>query len=298
MTIADKNTSNQDELSRELEAAIDPWLEHMRWRPDFAKWREGRIWQEKKQERNLATLRRFLHEARISENITGKTILDLGCGMGGYSTALALAGAKVQPYDYNKAYCEITRLRGERYNLGFSPVNGAGEALPFPDQHFDLIICLDVLEHVQNPEKLLSEISRCIKPGGICYLTAINRFAFNDPHYHVKFVNWLPRRFAEPFMKFRKRNKDNSRFGDRQTLHEMHYFRYSELIKFAARHRFAGVKELGELELATRQYKGWKELIKKAGLLRPAYKLYRSLYKGTYQLMLIKDSGFRIQESE
>jgi 2-polyprenyl-3-methyl-5-hydroxy-6-metoxy-1,4-benzoquinol methylase len=285
------NETQQEAINRRLEAAIEPWLAHMRWRPDFARWREGRIWQEKKQERNLASFRRFLREAGLTDNLSGLKILDLGCGMGGFSTALALAGAQVQPYDYNLAYCQITRLRGERYSLNFNPVNGAGENLPFPATHFDHIICLDVLEHVQNPDKLLSEIARCLKPGGLCFITAINRFAFNDPHYHVKFVNWLPRRFAEPYMKFRKRSKDNSRFGDRQTLSEMHYFSYSGLQKFATRHGFTGLRELGELELSTRQYKGWKGLLKKSGLLRPVYEVYRHIYKGTYQLMLLKPAA-------
>jgi ubiquinone/menaquinone biosynthesis C-methylase UbiE len=287
LTLTDKSTE-QAEINRQLEAAIDPWLEHMRWRTDFAKWREGRIWQEKHQERNLATLRLFLKEAGLSQDIAGKKILDLGCGMGGFSTALAQAGAIVQPYDYNAAYCNITRLRGKRYGLNFNPVNGAGEALPFPNSHFDIIICLDVLEHVQNPEQLISEIGRCLQPGGLSFFTAINRFAFNDPHYHVRFVNWLPRRFSEPYLKLIGRNKDNSRFGDRQTLNEMHYYRYGQLPRIAERHSFMQLRELGELELNTRTYSGLKGVIKKAGLLKPAYRIYRNLYKGTYQLMMVK----------
>ncbi|WJW69659.1 methyltransferase domain-containing protein [Candidatus Chlorohelix allophototropha] len=281
-------TPTDKEITQQLEAEIEPWLAHMKWRPDFAKWREGRIWQEKKQARNLDTLRLFLRLATLKDDLRGKKILDLGCGMGGFSTALALEGARVQPYDYNRAYCRITRLRGMRYKLNFSPVNGAGEALPFPNAHFDHIVCLDVLEHVQNPEKLLSEISRCLKPGGVCFITAINRFAFSDPHYHVRFVNWLPRRFAEPAMKLLRRNKDNSRFGDRQTLDEMHYYRYDQLSSLTARHGFTGMRELGELELASRSYSGLKGLLKKSGLLRPVYLLYRYFYKGTYQLMVIK----------
>jgi hypothetical protein len=40
----------QLEINAALEAAIDPWLEHMRWRSDFHQWRQGRLWQEKKQQ--------------------------------------------------------------------------------------------------------------------------------------------------------------------------------------------------------------------------------------------------------
>ena len=49
----------QTEIDKALEAAIDPWLEHMRWRPDFEQWRNRRLWQENKQKRTLEILRLF-----------------------------------------------------------------------------------------------------------------------------------------------------------------------------------------------------------------------------------------------
>jgi 2-polyprenyl-3-methyl-5-hydroxy-6-metoxy-1,4-benzoquinol methylase len=295
----------QTEIDRALAAAIDPWLEHMRWRPDFEEWRRRRLWQENKQGRTLEILRRFMRAAGYKQAATQDWLkdlrmLDLGCGMGGLSVALARQGARVQPYDYNPAYCEITRLRGQRYGLALQPVNGGGENLPFPDGHFDLIVCMDVLEHVQRPADLLAEINRCLKPGGLLYLTAINRFAFNDPHYHVRLVNWLPRRLATPFLKLTGRHKDNSRFSDRQTLEEMHYYRFGELPQLARRYGFSRLVELGELEwgLAKEQTdlmkpgQGWKATLagglRKVQLLGPLYRIYRNYYKGTYQLMLVK----------
>jgi ubiquinone/menaquinone biosynthesis C-methylase UbiE len=283
-----------ENIDKQLEIAIDAWLEHMRWRKDFAKWREGRLWQEKKQKQTLDRLRLFLKQAGMqslpgeSDVLVGRSLLDLGCGMGGLSVALALAGAKVQSLDYNPAYCKITRLRGKRYNLNFVPVNAGGEYLPFPTAHFDIVVCMDVLEHVQDPEKLMGEVARCLKPSGVCYITAINRYAFKDPHYHVRLVNWLPRRFAEPFLKLTGRIKDNSRFTDRQTLQEMHYYPYNQLTKLGKRHGLGKMAELGELNLQKRQ-SGWKGLLQKTSLLLPVYKLYRSWYKGTYQLMYVKE---------
>lgn len=301
----------QTSIDRELEQAIDPWLEHMRWRSDFNKWREGRIWQENKQQGKLATLETFLKLAGQKteatnpvEILTGLKVLDLGCGMGGLSVALALRGAEVTPFDFNGAYCNITRLRGYRYGLKLNPVNGAGENLPFPADYFDVAICMDVLEHVQNPESLLSEISRTLKSNGLLYITAINRFAFNDPHYHVRGVNWLPRVLADNYLKLAGRNKDNSRFKDNQTLKGMHYYRYSSLPKLAQRHGFNKVYEYGEVSLnqptlkpghttpVASSEKGWKgqttKLLRQTKLLGPAYELYRDFYKGTYQLAFIK----------
>lgn len=287
------------EVDRELEAAIDPWLEHMRWRADFAEWREGRLWQEKKQRRTLDHLRSFLRFAdqsngngharpQSSDVLSGRLILDLGCGMGGLTTALALEGASVQPLDFNRDYCRITRLRGTRYGLRLQPVNAAGEHLPFADGRFDLVVCMDVLEHVSDPEKLISEISRCLKPGGLCQLTAINRFAFRDPHYHVRFVNWLPRRLAAPYLRLAGRSKDNARFTDRQTLREMHYYRYGQLAKLCARHGLVSLAESGELKLKKR-LAGWKGLLQRARLLGLAYKTYRACYQSTYLVLAVKE---------
>ena len=284
------------DLERELEAAIDPWLEHMRWRADFANWREGRLWQEKRQKGTLKNLRAFLRVAAQSDGregaqtedvLAGRLILDLGCGMGGLSTALALEGADVRSVDFNRHYCRITRLRGMRYGLDLSPVNAAGEALPFPDAHFDIVMCVDVLEHVRDPEALLAEISRCLKPGGLCQITAINRFAFRDPHYHARLVNYLPRRLADSYLRLVGRSKDNARFRDRQTLREMHYYTYRGLERLLARHGLKSFVESGELKLRKR-LGGWKGLLQRCGLAGLAHRTYRRLYQSTYVCMAVK----------
>ena len=288
------------DVDGELEAAIEPWLEHMRWRADFRSWRAGRLWQEKRQQGTLKNLRAFLNaaprsngNARPSESakagdpLAGRLVLDLGCGMGGLSTALALEGADVRAVDFNRHYCHITRLRGMRYGLDLAPINAAGEALPFPDAHFDIVMCVDVLEHVRDPEALLSEISRCLKPGGLCQITAINRFAFRDPHYHARLVNWLPRRAADAYLRLFAHAKDNARFKDRQTLREMHYYTYRGLERLLARHGLGGLAESGELKLKKR-LTGWKGLLQRAGLAGPAYRTYRGLYKSTYVCMAVK----------
>lgn len=284
---ATRGTSNVADVDGELEAAIEPWLEHMRWRTDFEGWREGRLWQEKRQGGTLKNLRAFLSAAKAADSLAGRLVLDLGCGMGGLSTALALEGADVRSVDFNRHYCHITRLRGMRYGLELAPINAAGEALPFPDAHFDIVMCVDVLEHVRDPEALLSEISRCLKPGGLCQITAINRFAFRDPHYHARLVNWLPRRASDAYLRLFGHAKDNARFKDRQTLQEMHYYTYRGLERLLARHGLGGLMESGELKLSKR-LAGWKGLLQRTGLAGLAYKSYRALYKSTYVCMAVK----------
>ncbi|HEX9371799.1 MAG TPA: hypothetical protein VF897_12375, partial [Roseiflexaceae bacterium] len=87
------------EREAELTSRIDRWLAHMTWRPDFARWREGRIWQERQQDDRLRLI------ARYGGPLDGRRILDLGSGMGGTSVALALSGAAPLAFEYNRAYC-------------------------------------------------------------------------------------------------------------------------------------------------------------------------------------------------
>jgi ubiquinone/menaquinone biosynthesis C-methylase UbiE len=260
----------------------------MTWRPDFARWREGRIWQERQQDQRLSLIERY------GGPLANRRILDLGSGMGGTSVALALAGAAPLAFEYNRAYCDIIRLRAARYDLHLPIVNGAGERLPFADASFDLAIAWDVVEHVQNPALLLAELARVLQPGGRALLTVINRFAYRDPHYHLPLLNWLPRPLAEAMIERRGRSKGGSAFSDRQKLSEMHYYTMPGFRRLAARHGLR-VGDIGEDRV--RRGKGTasglkgqaRDVLRRFGLARSGYVVYRTLFQGTYELLLVKD---------
>lgn len=64
-------------------------------------------------------------------------------------------------------------------------VRGYGEALPFCDGSIDLIVCHTVIEHVRDVEKVISEIARVMKPGGMLHLEAPNYVWPNEPHLDI-----------------------------------------------------------------------------------------------------------------
>jgi len=276
------------EREAELTRRIDRWLAHMTWRPDFERWREGRIWQERQQEERLRLIERY------GGALPGRRILDLGSGMGGTSVALGLAGAAPLAFEYNRAYCEIIRMRAARYDLGLPVVNGAGEHLPFHDASFDLAIAWDVVEHVQDPELLLAELARVLRPGGRVLLTVINRFAFRDPHYHLPLLNWLPRPLSEAIIERRGRSKSGADFSDRQRLSEMHYYTISGFRQLAARYGFrvGDIREdrVHHNEGSASGRKGQaRDMLRRLGLAHVAYITYRTLFQGTYELLLVRD---------
>lgn len=278
--------SSNNKNNSHLEAAIEPWLAHMRWRRDFDSWRERRINQERYQDERLQQLE------RVVGPLAGLRLLDLGAGMGGFAVAAALREAQVVACEYNRAYCDIIDLRAARHNLPLPVFNTAGEHLPFPAAHFDAVVCWDVIEHVQQPEALLAEIARVLRPGGAALLTVINRRAWVDPHYHMRGINWLPRRVAGWLIARRGRSKEGAAFRDMQRLEDMHYYRYAAFVALAGQHGFT-VRDLreeqlreGRLQSPRRSRRVLRATLRLVGLETLAYRLQRDWLMGMFELAL------------
>jgi len=98
-----------------------------------------------------------------------KSLLDLGCGMGGAAVRFAKVGyQRVAGLDVSDANLAVARRLAERYDLGdrcdFAP--GVAERLPWPDASFDVVTVIDLLHHVEN-DRAAAEIHRVLKPGGL-----------------------------------------------------------------------------------------------------------------------------------
>lgn len=108
-------------------------------------------------------------------NWSGKTVLDLGCAGGFMAEALADRGAKVIGIDPAAAAIAAARAhaRVAGHHIGYDV--GFGEALPYPDGAFDAVVCVDVLEHVAALSRVLGEVERTLRPGGLFLFDTINR---------------------------------------------------------------------------------------------------------------------------
>lgn len=102
-----------------------------------------------------------------------KAVLDLGCAGGFMAEALDDRGARVTGID--PAAEAIAAARDHASGRAIQYDVGVGEALPYPDGSFDAVVCVDVFEHVQDLEQVLSEVSRVLKPGGLFLFDTINR---------------------------------------------------------------------------------------------------------------------------
>lgn len=104
-----------------------------------------------------------------------KTVLDLGCAGGFMAEALARNGARVTGIDPAQDAIKAAKSHAKISNLDINYDVGVGEQMPYPDNHFDIVACVDVLEHVRDLSQVLAEVVRVLKPGGIFLYDTINR---------------------------------------------------------------------------------------------------------------------------
>lgn len=132
-------------------------------------------------------------EALAPDGGSPARVLDLGCGNGGLLLPWAEAGHRCWGLDV-EPHPEVTAVAREA-GLPLVHVQGRGEALPFPDGAFDLVLLAETLEHVPRPRRLGREAARVLRPGGICYVTTPPRLRFlfgRDPHYDLPGLLLLP----------------------------------------------------------------------------------------------------------
>lgn len=78
---------------------------------------------------------------------------------------------------------------------------GDAMALPAGDNSIDVVICAQVYEHVPDATKMMAEIHRVLRPGGVCYFAANNRLIMREPHYGLWFLSWLPQPLANLYLR-------------------------------------------------------------------------------------------------
>jgi len=131
---------------------------------------------------------------RYPEVLGGEpAVLDLGCGNGGMLLPFAAVGARAVGLDLDPRP-EIGAV-GRAAGLAVETVAGRGEALPFADDSFDLVLFVETVEHLEAPRRTGREIVRVLRPGGICYITTPPRLRFlfgRDPHYGLPGLLLLP----------------------------------------------------------------------------------------------------------
>lgn len=108
--------------------------------------------------------------------LVGKEVLDIGCGGGILSEAMATAGARVTGIDMSRASLDtaISHMEDSGLNIVYRHSTAEAFAKRYPDS-FDTVVCMELLEHVPHPESVIRACRQLVKPGGDIFFATLNR---------------------------------------------------------------------------------------------------------------------------
>lgn len=110
-------------------------------------------------------------------SLAGKRVLDVGCGGGILSDAMARAGANVLGIDMSAKALGVAQLHAlevQTQGIGFREITAEELADEQPGQ-FDVVTCMEMLEHVPDPASVVKACAKLVKPGGHVFFSTINR---------------------------------------------------------------------------------------------------------------------------
>lgn len=133
----------------------------------------------------------------LKAKVAEKTLLDIGCGGGLLTEAMAQRGAVVTGIDMGEAPLEVARLHAESSGLtiDYRRITAEQMAAESP-AHFDVVTCLEMLEHVPDPAQVIRACFTLVKPGGHVFFSTLNRTpkAYLMAVLGAEYVlRWLPR---------------------------------------------------------------------------------------------------------
>jgi 2-polyprenyl-6-hydroxyphenyl methylase/3-demethylubiquinone-9 3-methyltransferase len=113
---------------------------------------------------------------RLAGGIAGKKVIDVGCGGGILAESMAEIGAEVTGIDMGEAPLSVAKLHGLESGITVDYQRITAEAMAA--QHpaaFDVVTCMEMLEHVPDPASVITACAKLVKPGGSVFFSTINR---------------------------------------------------------------------------------------------------------------------------
>ncbi len=134
------------------------------------------------------------------------SLLNVGGSAGIIDSHLAENFQSVTSIDIDEKAIDFAKNQFESPNLVFQ----VGDAMNIEaaENFYDVVICSQVYEHVPDAAKMMDEIYRVLKPGGVCYFAAGNRLMWNEPHYNLPLLSVVPKFLAHYYVRLARRGKE------------------------------------------------------------------------------------------
>jgi 2-polyprenyl-3-methyl-5-hydroxy-6-metoxy-1,4-benzoquinol methylase len=155
---------------------------------------------EKKAKTIIAVLKDY-----FKSNLKSLSLLDVGCSTGFIANYIADCFKHVVGIDIDESAIDFAQTNFKKPNLNY--LKSDSMALEFPANQFNVVICAQVYEHVPDATKLMQQIYRVLKPGGICYFAAGNRLNLMEAHYKLPFLSIVPKPLGHVYVRIAGKGK-------------------------------------------------------------------------------------------
>jgi len=190
MTEAAQTTIDQDEVARFSAMAAEWWSPNGKFRP-LHKFNPVRLTYIRD---NVAA--HFGRGPKSDKPLAGLRVLDIGCGGGLLSEPMVRMGAEVLGADASRTNIEVATIHAEQSGVDVSYEAVTSEELAARGERFDIVLNMEVVEHVSDVDLFLTSCAEMVKPGGLMFVATINRtmkaraLAIIGAEYVLR---WLPR---------------------------------------------------------------------------------------------------------
>jgi S-adenosylmethionine-dependent methyltransferase len=217
-------------------------------------------------------------------NLKNKRLLEIGCGTGSSTVALAEQGAKVTGIDLDEGALLVAQERAKVYGVEaeFRFLNAQEISSTFPNANFDLIIFFACLEHMTIAERISSirDAWKMLPSGGLLVVIETpNRLWYFDGHTSMlPFYHWLPNELAFAYSKFSSRENFRELYNDYNPVSKEHFLRRGRGVSF---HEFdLALGNTSDLKVISSlsQYQGTWFKLKKSRMYRRYKSNLRSIY--------------------
>ncbi len=190
MTEAQRTTVDQEEVDRFSRMAAEWWSPTGKFKP-LHKFNPVRLTYIKQE-----VCKTFDRDTKAAKPFEGLRFLDIGCGGGLLSEPMARLGADVVGADPSPVNIEVAKIHGKQSRLTIDYRAETAEALAAAGEQFDVILNMEVVEHVADVPLFIEACGKMLKPGGLMFVATINR-TFKARALALfmaeELLRWLPR---------------------------------------------------------------------------------------------------------